>query len=158
MPDATESGVPLTLGEMETSVSFMLRMAEVVAYEAVSSLQSDLDLSLPEQTVLVAVAMNPDARQGAIADLLRIRWPNMTKLVARLEKRGLISRTVSPDDRRAVTLAPTDEGRQMALQVKARLVSDDTKAISMLSESERETLATLLRKVIGWPSTGPQKP
>src|SRR5690606_19378294 len=111
--DALAEAEP-TLGEMESSASFMLRIAELVAYDAVASLQCDIDRVLPEQTVLIAIAMNPEARQGSVADLLRIRWPNMTKMVARLEKKKLISRRVSPEDRRVVTLSPTEEGQALA--------------------------------------------
>lgn len=140
----------LTLGEMEASASFMLRIAELVAYDAVASLQGDIDLSLPEQTVLIAIATNPEARQGSVADLLRIRWPNMTKMVARLEKKKLISRRVSPEDRRVVTLSPTEEGRALAEQLRMRLINDDRRALAMLDDAERKQLVTLLRKVIGW--------
>lgn len=144
----------LTLGEMEASASFMLRIAELVAYDAVASLQGDIDLSLPEQTVLIAIAMNPEARQGSVADLLRIRWPNMTKMVARLEKKKLISRRVSPEDRRVVTLSPTEDGRALAEQLRTRLVNDDRRALAMLNGAEREQLVSLLRKVIGWGGNG----
>ena len=142
----------LNLGEFEASASFMLRLAELASYQAVSSLQTEVELSLPEQTVLVAIMMNPDARQGSIADRLHIRWPNMTKLVARLEKKKLITRRVSAEDRRVVTLTATNEGVEVARGVRERLIAYDKRALSMLDESERAQLVALLRKVVGWPS------
>lgn len=151
MDTAPDACAALSLGDMEESVSFMLRMAELAAFEAVSALGAEAGLSLPEQTVIVTVAANPDARQGAVADTLRIRWPNMTKLVSRLEERGLIVRAASPGDRRAVRLRLTPQGDALAETLKARLVRHDHEALPMLESAEREQLVRLLRKVAGWP-------
>jgi DNA-binding MarR family transcriptional regulator len=75
-------------------------------------------------------------------------------MVARLEKKKLISRRVSPEDRRVVTLSPTEEGRALAEQLRTRLINDDRRALAMLNDAEREQLVSLLRKVIGWGGNG----
>jgi DNA-binding MarR family transcriptional regulator len=61
----------------------------------------------------LAGAMTP----RELADMERVRPPTMTKIVAKLEERGLVQRTPHPTDGRQVILAATTEGRTMVAQV-----------------------------------------
>jgi len=142
----------LSLGDLDRSASFLLRIAQLASYEAIFALDPDMPLSLSEQTLLIAIDENPDARQGTVADLLHIKWSNMTKLVRGLEERGLLERVVPPDDRRSVLLRPTDEGKRMLEAVRLRQRARDENVLAMLSSAERQQLVGLLRKVAGWPA------
>ena len=75
----------------------------------------------PEQvSLLVAIKYAPGIGAGELAVRERISAPAMTKHVDRLERDGLVARTPSPDDRRRVGLALTDDGRRVLRRVRSR--------------------------------------
>ena len=144
----------LSFGELDHSASFLLRIAQLASYAAVYAADPDLPLSLPELTVLAAIEASPDARQGEIADALRIKWPHMTKLVRGLELRGLVERYVPEEDRRSVFLRLTAAGAALRDEMAPRMRAVDEAAVGMLSPEERQLFIRLLRKVAGWDIAG----
>ncbi|RVV98119.1 MarR family transcriptional regulator [Mesobaculum littorinae] len=142
----------VALGDLDGSVSFMLRIAQVTVYDRIFSAEADLPLKLGEHTVLKVVGDNPGARQGAIADKLMIKWSHMTKVVSGLEERGLVERYVPPQDRRSVFLRLTDAGRHVVADMNLRLDALDAGATAALDADDRAELLRLLHKILGWPS------
>ncbi len=140
----------ISLGVLATQAGFMLRIAQLAAFERFFDLLGPSPLKISELTVLIAIADNPGIRQGEIADVLRIKWPNMTKLVRALETRGLLERHVPANDRRSVILELTGEGRRAIVAVQDAMTKADREALSMLDENEHAQLLTLSRKVAGW--------
>ncbi|MGC9669067.1 MarR family winged helix-turn-helix transcriptional regulator [Planosporangium sp. 12N6] len=75
-----------------------------------------------------------------LADAERVQPPTMTRVVGKLEERGLVQRTPHPTDGRQVILSATEAGRSMlAANSRARdaWLGDQ---IAALSVAERETL------------------
>jgi DNA-binding MarR family transcriptional regulator len=72
----------------------------------------------------------------------------MTHRIDRLSKRGLVMRSSDPEDRRAVWVSLTDEGKQLvdrALEARLGLVEYH---VAGLSAEERRSLSSGLRKVM----------
>lgn len=154
----------LSHGELDGSVGFLLRLAQLTAFERLFALEAerggDMDLSLAERSILLMLAANDAPRQGELADALHLRWPLMTKLVRGLEARGLVSREVPPNDRRSVTLRLTSEAEALVERMQPRLAELDRDSLDMIDAAERAQLIHLLRKVAGLaplPCTGGTK-
>ncbi len=150
-PIEAGEGAALSLGELEMSASFLLRIAQLASYDAIFAHAPEMPLKLAEQTVLAVIENNPEARQGAIADLLHIKWSHMTKLVGGLEAKGLVERFVPPWDRRSVHLRLTSKGRLVVTELKPLMREFDAVSTAVLNEAEHRQLVALLRKVAGWP-------
>lgn len=75
-----------------------------------------------------------------LAEVERVQPPTMTRIVARLEERGLVQRTPHPTDGRQVILAPSPLGRELVGEY--RRVRDEWLAqrLARLSAEERDTL------------------
>ena len=74
----------------------------------------------------------------------------MTKIVAKLEERGLVQRTPHPTDGRQVILAATEEGRAILDQYERARDEWLAPRLAALTPEERETLrraAEILQKV-----------
>ena len=147
----TDGEAALSLGRMETSIGFLLRLSQISTFAEVYRLDPGNDMSLSERTVLQVIEANPHARQGAIADALRIKWPHMTKLVRGLELRGLVTREVPPADRRSVYLSLTERGEALVAGLGPRMARNDIESLPMLDADERTEMVRLLRKVAGLP-------
>ncbi|WP_240980537.1 MarR family winged helix-turn-helix transcriptional regulator [Ramlibacter agri] len=72
----------------------------------------------------------------------------MTRLLDRLEAKGLVTRVRSSSDRRVVNLELTSEGRDTAKQIPAVLCAVQNQMLQPLSVAEWEQLRGLLRRVL----------
>ncbi|NNF26716.1 MAG: MarR family transcriptional regulator [Gemmatimonadetes bacterium] len=82
-----------------------------------------------------------------IRDRMMDPEPSITRLVDRLEERGLVARHRSPEDRRRVDCKLTAEGLRLVASLDEPVDAVDQKLMEGLSESELETLTTLLARV-----------
>ena len=73
--------------------------------------------------------------------------PSITRLVDRLEKRGLVERVPCPDDRRRVDCRLTDDGVQLLAALDEPIDQADRALMAGLDEAELTTLADLLDRV-----------
>lgn len=72
---------------------------------------------------------------------------NMTDVVDKLERRGLVRRTRKPGDRRAVTIELTETGRQIITTLFPHHAEDIAAAMKGLTLAELGQLDALLRKL-----------
>jgi MarR family 2-MHQ and catechol resistance regulon transcriptional repressor len=72
---------------------------------------------------------------------------SMTAAVDRLEKKGLIIRTGSRDDRRAKLLKLTPEGRRVVEEAFSRHAAELESAMAVLNQNEKRELHSLLKKL-----------
>ncbi len=110
----------------------------------VATLAATLDLT-PSQLAALSHLDVPRS-QRELAESLHFDASNITDIVDRLEARGLVVRTVDPDDRRIRRIVRTPEG-----EVLRRRALDEALAtaptVAPLSASEQRTLCELLGKI-----------
>ena len=75
----------------------------------------------------------------------------MTNRLDRLEKRGLIERTLDPNDRRALRIGLSKKGFGLADEMIASHVKTEERMLSALTKAERGKLRALLGKIAGLP-------
>ena len=78
----------------------------------------------------------------------RLDAGGMTRLLDRLEGKGLVRRVRSSEDRRVVNLELTDEGREAAKKIPAVLCSVQNDYLRGFSTEEWQLLRSLLRRVL----------
>src|SRR3954469_2104111 len=74
------------------------------------------DLTFSQLSALTSLQLAGALTPRELADVERVQPPTMTKIVGKLEDRGLVARTPHPTDGRQVILAPTEQGRAMYAQ------------------------------------------
>ena len=72
----------------------------------------------------------------------------MTRLLDRLEAKGLLKRVRSREDRRVVNLELTDEGRAAAQEIPGVLCRVQNAHMRGFSHAEWQTLKSLLRRIL----------
>lgn len=108
------------------------------------------DLTFSQLSALTSLQLAGALTPRELADTERVQPPTMTKIVGKLEERGLVARTPHPTDRRQVILAATEQGRAVYAQFER--VRDEWLAqrLAALAPDERETLrraAEILQQV-----------
>jgi DNA-binding MarR family transcriptional regulator len=99
--DAAGSGLAETIGRLRRAMRRAARAAD-----------PGNQLSVAQLELLACLAERPGARPGQLARLLNLRANTVTTLVNALTQQEMISRSAADQDRRAVTLTLTDEGRR----------------------------------------------
>ncbi|GAA1777254.1 MarR family transcriptional regulator [Luedemannella helvata] len=75
-----------------------------------------------------------------LAEAERVQPPTMTRIVAKLEDRGLVQRTPHPTDGRQVVLAPSQAGRDMLDEYRRARDEWLAQRLGALTPEERETV------------------
>ncbi len=104
------------------------------------------DLSMI-QTRLLGVLHDRVPTMQELARLLELDKSSVSGLVDRAEKRGLVSRIPSSDDRRAVGVNLTSSGRRVVSGVVGAFQADIAAATRCLSVTERKQLSTLATRI-----------
>jgi DNA-binding MarR family transcriptional regulator len=71
------------------------------------------DLTVTQLSALTSLELAGALTPRELADVERVQPPTMTKIVAKLEERGLVQRTPHPTDGRQVILSSTDLAREI---------------------------------------------
>lgn len=104
----------------EDLIDAVLRASRaLVAVAARSIAQVDDGVTLAQYRALVALAARGDQRVSDLAEELDVHPSSATRMCDRLERRGLIDRSVSEESRREVEVRLTDRGRDLLGQVTA---------------------------------------
>lgn len=72
----------------------------------------------------------------------------MTKVLKRLEERGLIYRQENENDKRCMLVCLSDKGEELIIKSLDSVSKECFKYFESLSDYEKKTLATLLKKVV----------
>lgn len=103
-------------------------------------------LSGQQATVLMNLLHEaPSMRE--LADWLECDPSNITGLVTRLEKQGLVQRVADPDDARVHRVQLTADGQRLTRRMRSRFFQGSP-SIAALSYADQRTLLTLLQRAI----------
>jgi DNA-binding MarR family transcriptional regulator len=138
--------------------------AAPAAPEGLDPIDAVVQLSFAIQTVLSEIAAAQDLsmtqlrvlgilrdREPAMLDLasyLKLSKSSVSGLIDRAERRGLVERTTSPDDRRAVHVRLTADGRLLAERMTAEVEEALAHVLDALSPRDRARLSTLAAAVV----------
>jgi DNA-binding MarR family transcriptional regulator len=95
----------------------------------------------PQLSALSVVVFGGPITLGALAVAEQVRPPTITKVVASLERDGLVEREVDVADRRVVRVRATARGTRLLHEGRKRRVASLAAALAELPEKERATLA-----------------
>jgi len=113
--------------------------------------ESGLDLTSTQVAALSVLERNGPHTPSELAAHERIQRPTATRLIARLERRGLVVRTRDPHDGRVSVIALTEEGRRLVVEQRSRKTAFLARRIEQLEPEERELLeraALLLERML----------
>ncbi|MGK5680426.1 MarR family winged helix-turn-helix transcriptional regulator [Actinoplanes sp. URMC 104] len=99
------------------------------------------DLTFSQLSALTSLQLAGALTPRELADVERVQPPTMTKIVGKLEERGLVARTPHPTDGRQVILSATERGQAVHAQFEQARNEWLASQLAALSPAERETLA-----------------
>ncbi|MDP9901468.1 MarR family winged helix-turn-helix transcriptional regulator [Variovorax ginsengisoli] len=133
----------------EESVGYLMRRIMTAVGQAVDGQISDPDgPTYPQWIPLHKLEVGAATTVAELARECLLDAGAMTRLLDRLEAKGLCRRVRSVEDRRVVNIELTDEGRAAALQVPEILSRVQNEHLAGFSEAEWEQLKSFLRRIL----------
>jgi len=146
----TASDMPgLDIAEQKSWQNYLTASLRLYAELNVRLLEKH-ELSLGDVRLLHILSNLPDgtARMRELAEALPSPGSRLTRQIRRLEAQGLVRRATSPDDRRAVIAAITEQGRAVAEQATASYAHEVRKNfIDRLSRSQIAAMEDGCRRI-----------
>lgn len=105
------------------------------------------DLDVRALRVLRLVCAEPDITPKSVSQRALIEKTLLSKVLAELETRCLITRSMHASDRRSIALRATAHGLEVAQASETVGIELEGELAKALSENERKTLERLLRKL-----------
>jgi DNA-binding MarR family transcriptional regulator len=108
------------------------------------------DLTATQFSALTSLELAGALTPRELADAERVQPPTMSKIVAKLEERGLVQRTPHPTDGRQVILSATAPGREVLARFERARDEWLARRLADLTGEEREVLqhaAEILNRV-----------
>ena len=120
-------------------------LAVVARLNRLASQRARIPLPFAQGRLLSTIEDQGAARISDLAALDHCSQPTMTMQVRRLEDAGLVSRTVDPDDARAVLIRITPKGVDMLRQVRVDRGAAIDPYLEQLDAADRQTLDDAVR-------------
>ena len=125
-----------------------IRRAQQVSSACFSNELAEFDLTSVQMVALVAIADQPGIDATRLAEIIDFDRATIGGVVDRLERKGLIRRTVSPRDKRSKTMTATPAGRALLEVSLPHVERVQDRLLAPLSPDERETFLRLLNAVV----------
>jgi DNA-binding MarR family transcriptional regulator len=85
--------------------------------------------------------------QAQISSMMLVNRANITALIDRMEKAGLVTRTSSPSDRRTNIIVLTNTGRKLMEKIEPLYAKEVKRIMAVLVEDDQKRLIGMLEKV-----------
>jgi MarR family transcriptional regulator, lower aerobic nicotinate degradation pathway regulator len=130
------------LGLMDGLVQLSFLVQGAIARAAARSQLSVIQLRL------LGLLRDREPEMTELAAYLSLDKSSVTGLVGRAEQRGLVKRTVSERDRRAVSVAMTQSGQQLVREVAPAIEAELNDLARQLTVSQRAMLSKLVSRMV----------
>lgn len=133
---------------LEKSVGYLVRNAHRTFDRTIAVGLSKHDVLSGQWSVLRVLWHEDDLSQVQIADRMRIERASLTTLIALMERKNLITKSVDDEDRRKQRIRLTSKGRKLEQVLVPIGESVNTKATRDFSVQELKTLRGLLLRLV----------
>jgi DNA-binding MarR family transcriptional regulator len=135
--------------KLDESVGYLISRAKSTLSNAVNQhTMTELGITSTQASILFMLASGKCAAAVDLAREYGIDASAVTRLIDRLEKRGLLYRIRSMEDRRVVMLEMTSEGYALAARMPAIFQRVLQSAMTGFTSDETDLLRGMLRKML----------
>ncbi len=133
---------------VEDSIGYLIGRARAQLAKSLDEALAPQGITHAQGGILLMLLSGRFDNASQLAREMYIDAAAMTRMVDRLEKRELIRRMPSDDDRRVSQLQLTDDGRLLAQQLPAVYIATRERNFAGLSAEEMGFLKSLLRRIL----------
>ncbi|SMD13361.1 DNA-binding transcriptional regulator, MarR family [Desulfocicer vacuolatum DSM 3385] len=132
---------------MDHSIGFILNRTATAVKKEFTKRLKPYDITPEQWSILNRLGEQDGVTQKKLSDRTYKDQPNTTRILDKLEKKGLIRRADNPEDRRAFIIFITDKGKDARKKITPITAQLNADASQGLNENDLNNLLTLLNKV-----------
>jgi len=132
----------------EESIGYLLRTTVSTLMRAAETAMRPHGLTSVQWAPLMIISRGGNPTAASLARDLNTDTGAMTRMLDRLEAKGLLTRTRSATDRRVVELTLTDQGRELTTLIPHHLAAVYNNHLAGFSNEEFIELKQFLRRII----------
>ncbi|MBR0852714.1 MarR family transcriptional regulator [Bradyrhizobium diazoefficiens] len=144
-PAPVEAGPTLDLDRYVPA--FITFIANKLSNSASAFYQRQFGVNVTEWRIMALLAIEPGIPAARICHVIGFDKGPVSRTLAGLEKRGLVSIRTDPNDGRTHSISLTARGRATHDKVIVAAFERERRLLSCLSKDEREVLIDLLRRL-----------
>jgi DNA-binding MarR family transcriptional regulator len=132
----------------QDSTAYLLAMVGALARQRWVAMCGQFDISRSQYKVVMCLAELGPLGQRHLAGLIGIDPRNCVPIIDSLAELGLVARETDPSDRRRRVLGLTDNGRRLALELRAVSGQIEAEVLQPLDPAEQALLRRMLVAVL----------
>jgi len=134
--------------EPKRSIGRLIGRVKMEMHEAIEKELEPFDISAAQFVILVALATGEADSASGLCKGISYDPGAMTRMIDRLEQKGIIRRIQLPYDRRKVGLELTAEGKAVYPKLRAAAATVQNRFLRGFTRNEVRQLETLLLKIL----------
>ncbi len=132
---------------IEESIGYLIKQAQIALHRTIDNKMAALDLTALQWAPLMLLAYGTGRTAAELSRCSGVETSTMTRMLDRLETKGLLSRKRSANDRRVIFLELTKEGKELVSKVPFLIAEGFNFHLRGFSKQEVDTLKSLLRRI-----------
>lgn len=133
--------------ELNQCINYLLTTAQHNIFQAFSNRLSPFDITPVQYGVLNCIWKENATSPKQIAELLMLENSTVSGVLERMEKKMLIERNISKEDRRYIQVELTERGKMLEKDVLNVVEAFNREVFSTISKDDEELLKELLKKL-----------
>ncbi|HKN28038.1 MAG TPA: MarR family transcriptional regulator [Roseiarcus sp.] len=106
-------------GPLDRRLGYALRRAQIAVFRDFFAAFESLDIRPGQYSILTIIEHNPGLKQSEVSEALGIKRTNFVAMIDELERRKLVRRAPTPNDRRSNALMLTEAGKRLMKELHA---------------------------------------
>jgi DNA-binding MarR family transcriptional regulator len=147
-PESAADDPAIDLGRLPQVVGYMLRRAQLAAFQDFLRGYAETDIRPAQYAVLTVIERNPGLRQSQVSTALGIKRANLVALLDSLENRGLAKRVPVATDRRSYALHLTEAGTALMEKLAEINAAHEKRVTAKIGDHGRRELLKLLQGIV----------
>jgi DNA-binding MarR family transcriptional regulator len=131
----------------KTGIGSLIARVRVKLFEALDEELAPFDITAAQYVILVNLANGVDSASGLCRGVSYDPGA-MTRMIDRLERKRFVRRVRSPEDRRVVNLALTEEGKAVYPKLVARAAAATNRRLRGFTKAEAQQLESFLQRML----------
>lgn len=133
--------------ELTQCINYLLTTAQHTVSQKLSSRLGEFDLTPSQYGVLRCLWDLNKANPKEIAEQLGLETSTISGVLDRMQKKGLIVRTISEEDRRFILVEITEKGKALEEPIIKIVDNVNDEVLHFLNDEERDVLRNNLRRI-----------
>ena len=133
---------------LQDCIHFQLTTAQHAVFRYFGGLLSDYGVTPGQYGVLACLWDYGSLSPGQIGDLMCLEPSSVSTVLDRMQKNGLLERTIHPDNHRAIQVTLTDRGRALEEPMRGIARQVNQQVLEPFTLEEREITARVLLSMV----------